>query len=67
MGLSLGGIPASVAIVPAKGSALTGSSKSGFIAPKCLTSPQPVSVFGADADGNLIVGAGAPPVIYRFQ
>ena len=58
--LTLDGIPASVAISPSPGSTLTGTSGSGFSISKCVTAPQNVTVFGLDADGNTIVGPGAP-------
>jgi virginiamycin B lyase len=55
----LQGVPASVAFVPAASSSLY-QAASGFVLPKCGTSKQKVSVFGVDADGNYIVGPGAP-------
>lgn len=63
--LTLGGVPTSVAFIPASSSQLTGSVASGFALPKCHTTAQPVSVFGVDADGNFILGAGAPAVSLR--
>lgn len=58
--LTLGGIPASVALVPLPPSTLSGSSSSGFTISKCVTAIQSVNVVGLDADGNQIIGPGAP-------
>lgn len=58
--LTLDGVPASVAIVPGSSSTLTGDSVLGFTIPKCVTTPQPVTLTALDADGNTIVGPGAP-------
>jgi DNA-binding beta-propeller fold protein YncE len=57
--LTLGGVPASALIV-STATALAGSVTTGF----SLTSSTPVTVlvFAVDADGNIIVGAGAPSV-----
>lgn len=60
LSLTLDGIVASIAIVPAPTSRLEGSAAYGFNLPKCTTSPQSVDVVGLDADGNEIVGPGAP-------
>jgi len=57
---TLDGVPASVQIVPNSGNALVGTSATGFSTTKCLTAPQIVSVVSFDADGNQIVGPGAP-------
>lgn len=57
----LQGVPASVAFVPSESSALYADT-GGFILPKCAAATENVSVFGVDADGNLIVGPGAPKV-----
>lgn len=57
----LQGVPASVAFVPSEGSSLYADA-GGFILPKCAAATQKVSVFGVDADGNLIVGPGSPKV-----
>ena len=54
------GIPASVAVLPATGSSITGNMASGFALPKCNQPPQTVSVIGYDADNNQIIGPGAP-------
>ena len=56
--LTLGGLPASVRIVPT-GSTLGGSMNSGFTVSKCFPTAQ-VQVTGYDADGNAILGPGAP-------
>jgi virginiamycin B lyase len=58
IGITLDGIPATVAFVPGAGSSLSGSVGSGFTLSKCGSDN--VSVFGVDADGNDILGAGAP-------
>lgn len=58
--LSLYGIPKSIVLNAASQSGLTGSQKSGFVIPKCGAATQDVELYAADADGNLIVGAGAP-------
>ncbi len=62
--IALDGIAKSVAIVPVGGTALAGSVAGGFALSKCLNT-QAVDVFGLDADGNRIVGAGAPTVALR--
>jgi virginiamycin B lyase len=61
VGVTLDGVPASVAILPAPGSALGGSQVNGFTLSKCAPQ-QNVTVLGVDADGNDILGAGAPAV-----
>lgn len=58
--LVLDGLPKTIAFLPAANTTLTGSQSTGFIEPKCNLSPQTVSVVGVDADGNYIVGPGAP-------
>lgn len=63
--LSLGGIPASVAFVPAATSQLVGNVANGFTLARCQPIAQRVSAFGVDADGNFILGAGAPIVTMR--
>jgi streptogramin lyase len=55
--ITLGGIPASAVLVPSD-AALTGNA-AGYTVSKCLSSTK-VSVIGVDADGNYILGAGAP-------
>jgi DNA-binding beta-propeller fold protein YncE len=57
--LTLGGLPSSVAILPGS-STLTTTSTGGFTLKIDATAS--VSVYGVDADGNLILGAGAPSV-----
>jgi streptogramin lyase len=60
--LTLEGIPQSIAFAPAAGSSLAGNATSGFVEPKCTAGVQTVNVTGADADGNYIVGVGAPKI-----
>jgi virginiamycin B lyase len=57
---TLDGVPASVAVVPEASSTLGGTATLGFTMPRCSASAQKVSVLGVDADGNFILGAGAP-------
>jgi DNA-binding beta-propeller fold protein YncE len=57
--ITLGGVPVSVQVVSA-GGALTGSALSGFTLATNATAN--ISVFGLDADGNMILGPGAPTV-----
>lgn len=57
--VTLDGLPTDVAIVPVSGGSLSGSTANGFTISKCLASEQ-VDVLGLDADGNYILGAGAP-------
>lgn len=57
--LTLGGLPSSVAILSGS-NALTTTSTGGFTLKIDATAS--VSVYGVDADGNLILGAGAPTV-----
>jgi virginiamycin B lyase len=61
IGVTLYGVPASVTIVPATGSTMTGSVSAGFTLSKCASS-QPVDVLGVDASGNYIIGPGAPSI-----
>jgi streptogramin lyase len=56
----LQGIPSSVAFLPRADTTLSGTQDSGFVEPKCSASAQSVTVLGIDADGNYILGAGAP-------
>jgi virginiamycin B lyase len=61
--IALDGIPVSVALIPAANSRMSGNTANGFVAPKCGSAgpvSENVSVLGADADGNYIVGPGAP-------
>lgn len=57
--VTLQGVPASVALIPLPGSTLSRTSTAGFTLSKCFVS-QSVSVIGVDADGNYILGPGAP-------
>lgn len=54
------GAPHAVAFLPAGSSALTGTQSNGYVFPKCNGSAQSVSLVAQDADGNFIVGVGAP-------
>jgi streptogramin lyase len=57
---TLDGIPKLVQVVPGPYSSLTGGGNTGrFNEPKCNTGTS-VSVMAVDADGNYIIGAGAP-------
>lgn len=58
--VTLAGIPASVAIVPGRGSTIEDSANPAWHVPGLL--PQPVEVEALDADGNVIIGAGAPVI-----
>ena len=58
---TLQGIPVSARIVPSGNSLLDGTMGSGFTLSRCATA-QSVSVYGVDAGGDTIVGAGAPSV-----
>lgn len=61
--VSLGGIPTSVVLSPGATSVLSGNNASGYSwGSTCPTGAQSVSVFGVDADGNYILGPGAPTV-----
>ncbi len=60
--LTLEGLPHAVAFFPSAESSLMGSQTAGFIEPKCHARNETVSVVAVDADGNYIVGAGAPRV-----
>jgi len=60
IGVTLDGIPKSVVIVPDASATLSGNMANGFALAKCSSPAQKVSVFGVDADGNYILGAGAP-------
>jgi virginiamycin B lyase len=58
IGITLGGIPAAVVLVPDANSTLSGSMSAGYTLSKCGSDK--VSVIGVDADDNYILGAGAP-------
>jgi virginiamycin B lyase len=58
--VALGGLPASISIFPSASSTLTGTVGEGFGLSRCGAGPQKVYAYGVDADGNLIIGAGAP-------
>ncbi len=55
---TLDAIPYDVVLVPSTNSTLNGSPYGGFTLSKCGSDQ--VNVFGIDADGNYILGAGAP-------
>src|SRR5579862_9748655 len=59
IGVTLDGIPTSVAIVPTNSTTMSGSTGAGFTVSKCLSSTT-VNVYGVDADGNDIIGLGTP-------
>src|SRR5579862_9159769 len=59
--VTLGGIPASVAFIAQTNASFSGDVTNGFTLSKCAT-PQKASVYGVDADGNFIFGAGSPSV-----
>jgi NHL repeat len=58
--VTLDGVPASAVLVPDADATLSGNMASGFTLGKCNSPAQHVSVFALDADGNYILGAGAP-------
>ncbi len=58
--VTLAGIPASVAIVPGNGSTIEDSANPAWHVPGLFA--QPVEVEALDADGNVIIGAGAPVI-----
>lgn len=58
IGITLEGIPTAVLLVPDPASSLSGSQNGGFTLSKCGTDK--VSIYGVDADDNIILGAGAP-------
>ncbi|HTW85149.1 MAG TPA: hypothetical protein VMD91_13855 [Candidatus Sulfotelmatobacter sp.] len=58
--VTLGGVPAGVAFLSGS-AALTGSAQAGYQLAFGATAAN-LSVFGVDADGNVILGAGAPAV-----
>lgn len=58
--LTLQGIPKKIAFIPSANSSLSGNQNSGFVLPKCTTTAQDVTMAAIDADGNYIVGIGAP-------
>jgi virginiamycin B lyase len=58
--VTLNGVPASVTLTPLGASSLSGSDAAGFSISKCVTSAAPVALAAYDADGEQILGAGAP-------
>ena len=59
VGVTLDGIPTSLVLVPFDG-AFNGSTLSGFTTSKCASVVAHVGVYGLDADGDVILGPGAP-------
>jgi len=61
LNVALQGVPVSVAFLPSIASSLRGSQAAGYTLSVCLEGKaEPVTVLGVDADGNYILGAGAP-------
>ena len=60
LNVTLEGVPASVVMYPATSSTLSGNASSGYSLDRCGQASQTVSIYGVDADGNLILGTGAP-------
>ena len=59
----LDGIPVSVAVIPVlTNTELSGNQSHGYTEPKCNSISEWLGVFGVDADGGYILGAGAPAV-----
>jgi sugar lactone lactonase YvrE len=58
--VTLEGIPTAVALMPGLGATLSGNMASGYSLAKCNSPAQLISVYGLDADNNIILGAGAP-------
>jgi len=54
---TLDGVPTSITIAPSSGSTITGTQSGGFTVPY---SAQGLTIEALDADGNVILGAGAP-------
>jgi sugar lactone lactonase YvrE len=57
--VTLQGVPATVALVPSATGTLSQTGTNTFALSKCFNA-QTVTLIGLDADGNYIVGAGAP-------
>ena len=57
--ITLGGVPAAVAVLSSAGT-ISGNALTGFVLP--TTQSGKMSVLGVDADGNYILGPGAPTV-----
>jgi virginiamycin B lyase len=58
--VTLQGIPTTLAVLPSASSALRGSTPSGFTLSSCAAGSHGLTVLGVDADGNYILGSGAP-------
>jgi hypothetical protein len=57
LSVTLDGVPASITVAPASGSTISGTQSTGFVVP---FTAQPVAIEALDADGNVILGPGAP-------
>jgi virginiamycin B lyase len=58
--VTLEGLPAGAVLVPDASATLSGNAAAGYSLAKCSSPPQKVQVVGVDADGNYILGPGAP-------
>lgn len=58
--VTLAAVPASVAIVPGFGATIDGTAASGYHLPGLFA--QPIELEALDADGNVIIGPGAPTI-----
>jgi streptogramin lyase len=60
LNITLDAIPVGAVLIPGATSTLLGNMASGFSLGKCGSPPQKITVLGLDADGNYILGPGAP-------
>lgn len=58
--VTLAGVPASVIAIPGKNSAIEGTASPAYHFPGL--NPQPIELEALDADGNVIIGPGAPTI-----
>jgi hypothetical protein len=58
--VTLAGVPASVVAAPGPGAGIEGSANPAFHVPGLF--PQPIELEALDADGNVIIGPGAPTI-----
>jgi hypothetical protein len=58
--VTLAGVPVSVAVVPGTGATIDGNISTGFHIPGLFA--QPIELEALDADGNVIIGPGAPTI-----
>lgn len=62
--VTLGGVPVTLAIAPGGASTISGNQGAGYTVSRCLgfepASTESLTVVGVDADGNFILGPGAP-------